>query len=273
MGAKCNKCGMVSDRDDICTWCNADIKQPRPAAGAQPAQRQPAAAAEAEAHEAPGRPAWLMPVGAAAGLLVLVVVALLIIGAAASGPPPEPGEWRSFTARDNSFAAHYPEGWGEPANSGSAGSFVLVEWKAGKLGRVRVQGTSKAGSIGDVSAATERNLAAEAGPDGLPVGKSADGAVLAWSRDHTDFVKRRPRYQEGEPVFAYDFANVRSAMVEYEYSRRVGLLRVEMRGVRWGSHQGDYGYHAYAEAPKKHWESFWPVAEQIVGSVQFGRGA
>ena len=273
MGADCKKCGMKSERDDICTWCNADIRQPRAATAAQAAEQRPVAAAAPEGEPRPARPAWLIPVGAVAGGVVVLVVALVLVGKAASGPPPEPGEWHSFTAQDKSFAAHYPVGGGEPSNSGSPGSFVLVEWKANKLCRVKLQGTAKAGAIGDGAAATERNFASTAGPDGIPVGRSADGVMLAWHREYSDFVKRRPRYDEGEAVFSYNFGSVRSAVVEYEYRRRVGLVRVAMKGVRWGSHQGDYGYHVFAEAPKKHWDSFWPVAEQIVGSVQFGSGA
>lgn len=273
MGAECKKCGMRSDRDDICTWCNADITQPQAAAGAQPAptQRQPSVPAAPEAEQAPERPVWLFPVGAVAAGVVVLVVALTLVGMAASGPPPEPGEWGAITAKDNSFAAHYPAGWGEPSNSGSPGSYVMVEWKPTKLCRVVVRGSATAGAVGDGAVATERDMA-EKDPRSASILRSRDGRVLIWNRDYTDFTERRPGYEEGEAVFAYDFANVRSAMVEYEYSRRAGLLRVEMKGVRWGSHQGDYGYHVFAEAPAKHWDEFRPVAEQIIGSVQFGGG-
>lgn len=285
MGKTCKQCGMQSDRDDLCTWCNADLREAKPKTGpaapgrpgaapptAAPAgpARQPAAAPHspparqvATEPEVRERPFWLIPLIAVGGAVVLLVALLLVMGIMASAPPPEPGEWKEFTAKDKSFSAWYPADWGEPSNSGSAGSYVLVDWKAGKLCRVSVQGTQKAGAMGDPAAARER----AAGPN-PPVDKTADGALLELFKKA--FAAKRPGYEEGEAVFSYDFANVRSARADYSYARRVGLLGIKMKGFRLGYFQGDYGYDIYAEAPEKHWAKLEPTAKKILAGVQFG---
>ena len=295
MGKLCNKCGMESERDDICTWCKADLREEQ-AAPEQPASAPPAAPPGAPPpgqpprQAAPARPTppappvatatapqpsrevWLIPVIAVVAGIVVLIVALLLVGMAASGPPAEPGEWKTFTSKDNSFSAYYPEGWGEPSNSGSAGSYVLVEWKGSKLCRVKVQGASKAGTIGDVAAAKERTAGGALGGGELPIEKTADGALLDFFKSTGTFAPKRPGYEEGGPQFAYSFANTRSAYVEYTYTKRVGIMPIKMKGMRWAHQAGDYGYHVTAEAPEKHWDEFKQIAENIVGYVQLGSG-
>jgi len=206
---------------------------------------------------------------AGSGVLVLIV-GLVLVGVSASGPPADEGEWTDFTSLDESFTAYYPDGWGEPSNSGSAGSFVSVVWKGSKLCRVEVHGSSGAGTRGDIAAAKERILAGNLGPgEQLPVESTADGALLdSFKRD--TWLARRPGYEEGSAGFSYDFAKSRAARVEYTFSKRAGLLSVPMKGIRWASQQGDYGYHVTAEAPAKHWAKFEPVALKIVGGVHLG---
>lgn len=306
MGKECPKCGMTSDRDDLCTWCNADLRPPqkkKPGAGAtqpgapagsgaRPSTAPPAApratvpaspggtsaprpsprkAPEPEP-EPPSRPAWVLPVAIVAGGVVILLIALVLLGVSAAGPPADPGEWESFVSKDKSFAAYYPKGWGEPDNAGSGGTFVLVTWKGSKLARVSVRGASGAGAIGDTAAAKERVAAANLAPgQELPLEMTADGAMLAHFKNEK-WLKDHPGYEEGTPAFDTRFAGARAACAEYSYKKRVGLVPVEMKGLRWATHQGDYSYHVVAEAPAKHWEKFKPTAEKIVGSVQMGAG-
>lgn len=277
MGVKCSKCGMESDRDDICTWCNADLKPKRAAseekgppasAPAEPAAPAPARRERPSATEIAqaGRPPWLIPAVVGGGAIVLLIVALVIVGVMASGPPPAEGNWEAFVSKDKSFAAWYPDGWGEPSNSGAAGSYVNVVWKATKLCRVGVKGTQTAGSVGDTTAAKERMAGGN-----LPIEQGPDGAMLGFF-DIDGFAGRRPDLEQTAMQAVYNFASVKAAYTEYTYTRRVGLVPIKMKGMRWGSFQGDYGYHAYAEAPEKHWAAFKPIAEKIVGGVQFGAG-
>lgn len=319
MGKECPKCGMTSDRDDLCTWCNADLRPPQkkqPAAGqrasavpqpgriappprpGQPVSAAPPAAGSAgpaapgaptasgapapsrrrlpepePEPEPPSRPAWLLPMIIVGGGIAMLVVALMLVGVSASGPPPEPGEWVSFTSKDKSFSAYYPKGWGEPDSAGSGGTFVLVTWKGAKLARVSVRGASGAGAAGDAAAARERIAASNLGPgEQLPLEMTADGAMLEHFKNGK-WLKEHPGYQEGSPTLDYHFAKTRAAFAEYSYTKRVGLLPVKMKGMRWASFQGDYSYHVVAEAPEKHWDKFKPIAEQIVGGVQLGGAA
>jgi hypothetical protein len=274
MGTPCKKCGMESDRDDICTWCNADLK-PKPAAEtgkpAQAAAKPTSPAPSARSAPAATPPkrvywTWLAPVLIVA--LAAIAYPLFIVGTKASAPLPPPGDWQTFTAKDNSFSASYPAGWGQPSNSGSAGSYVLVEWKAGRLAKIQVKGSQVAGSVGDVAAAKERAMAGEGGP--IAIEMTADGTLLEFFNKDNAFAKPRSGYEEGQMQEAHDFAGVRSACAEYTYARRIGLVSVKMKGLRWASFQGDYGYNVWAEAPEKHWETFKPVAQQIVGSVKLG---
>ena len=268
MATLCKKCGMESDRDDTCTWCNADLRRTEPASTAPPTQAHVAASVP----EAPQRPAWLIPGIAAASGLVVLVVALIIVGVLASGPPPDEGEWQAFTSKDGSFAALYPTGWDAPQSSGSGNTFVLVVWTATKLCNVTVMGNQRAGAIGDAAAASERAARSGLGAEGVSLEMTADGSLLGYFRETADFVKRRPGYEEGSMRHAYDFASVQSACVEYTYTKRPGrLLRVRMRGVRWASFQGAYGYHAVVEAPEKRWDKFRPMADRILRSIQFGK--
>lgn len=312
MGKQCPKCGMTSDRDDLCTWCNADLRPPQKeqrAAGRRatpqpgrvappPRPGQPAAPATPSAGpgrstppstptasgapapsrrrvpepepEPPSRPTLLLPVVIVGGGIAILAIAMVLLGVSASGPPPEPGEWASFTSKDKSFSAYYPKGWGEPDNAGSGGSFVLVTWNGTKLARVSVRGASGAGAAGDAAAARERIAASNLAPgEQLPLEMTADGAMLDHFRN-AKWLKEHPGYQEGSPIFDYHFAKTRAAFAEYSYTKRVGLLPVKMKGMRWASFQGDYSYHVVAEAPEKHWDKFKPVAEQIVGGVQLG---
>ena len=276
MSKVCPKCGMQSERDDLCTWCNADLRQPGVKGGALPAKPGPTGAAPApaaaaarrevaEVEERPARPGWLIPAVSAGSALVLLVVALTVVGVLASGPPPAPGDWQSLAAKDSSLTASYPAGWGVPTSSGSAGSYVMVDWRPTKLCHIGLQGTQAAGAIGDTAAALER---AAGGDVSAPV--SADGAVLAHFLTATSFKKSRPGYAEGTPEYDTAFAGTRSVRVEYSYSRRAGILPIKIKGVRWGHFQGDYGYNVWAEAPEKHWAAFEPTALAIVASVKLG---
>lgn len=215
----------------------------------------------------------MVPAIILAGVLVATVVGLLVVGVMASGPPADPGkEWKELTSNDKSFTAWYPEGWGEPSNAGSGGTFVRVKWSGSKLCEVIVRGSSGAGSVGDMAAAKERVASANLGPgEQLPVSQTADGAMLEhfknkeWLAAHAD-------YKEAEAKFDFTFSKARAAMTEYTFTKRVGLLPVKMRGVRWATQQGDYAYHVTAEAPEKHWAAFEPVAKKIVGGVTLGAG-
>jgi len=208
-----------------------------------------------------------MPVAVGGGGLLLLVGGLLYMGIAASGPPAEPGEkWESIVSREKSFAAYYPTGWGEPSNSGSAGSFVSVVWKGSKLARVSVDGSSTAGSIGDTAAAAER-MAGGA----VSIERTADGALLEFFKNQT-WLSKHPDYDETGMQYSYAFAKTKSVCTEYTCTKKVGLLPVKMKGMRWASQQGDYGYHVVAECPEQHWEKFRPTALQILGHVQLGGG-
>lgn len=278
MSKPCPKRGMQSDRDDLCTWCNADLRPTRKTAptGPAPAGRSPATVsrsgtqppASRDAAPTPARnerPPWLLPALIGAVLIAALVGALVWVGIAAQAAPPDPGEWESFTSRDNSFTAWYPTGWGQPGNAGAAGSFVLVEWKAARLCTVVVEGTQKAGAIGDAAAVKERTAGRE-----LLAPETADGAILDFYMRSGRFAAERRGMEQSAPEFTQTFANIRSVGAEYSYTRRVGLLPVKMQGFRFASFQGDYGYHAFAEAPAQHWNTFRPVAEQILSSVRFG---
>lgn len=284
MGKLCKKCGMESDRDDICTWCNADLRPPKqaqPKAQTTATRSQvPAGTAAAPSASTPStprarrpepvelppeKPAWLMPLIVGGGIIVLLVVILLVVGIAASGAPPDPGTWKTFVEKDKQFTAQYPGGWAEPSNSGSSGSYVSVDFRAGKLCWVQVQGTQKAGSMGDLAAAAARMSGGQ-----VTVERSADGAVLAGST--ASFKAQRPGFKEEAMKQASDFGGGKSACAAYTYTKRVGLLPIKMKGIRWGAFKGDFGYTVFAEAPEKHWAKFQPVAQKIVSSVQFGGG-
>ncbi len=296
MGAKCEKCGMVSDRDDICTWCNADIRRTRPPdkgpagsrtapppgpgtrtepptapaarTGPPPGTGQPAAPTRQRVREVPqaarsGAPSWLIPVLVAGGAVLVIVVGLYAYGLSQMKPVPEPGEWASLTAVGNALTLSYPKGWGEPENAGAEGTSAQVTLRPNKLARVQVLGTGTRGARGDTAAAAERLAGGN-----LPIAQSADGAVLAM--DAEQFAKARSGYQAGDIQETYNCASRKSATIEYTYTKRVGLLPVKMKGMRWGWFGGDLGFVCYAEAPEKHWEQFWATAAQVVGSIKQG---
>ena len=264
MAKVCPKCGMKSERDDLCTWCNADLRAPqKPGAKAAPA---PVAGRVSEPEAAQERPVWLVPAIVGGGIILALIVVLVAVWLSASAPPAAPGDWKTFVEKDKLFAAEYPSGWGQPSNSGSPGTYVLVVWRGGKLCAVTLSGTQVSGAMGDAAATRERVAGGN-----LPISQTADGSVLAHATE--GFKSQRSGYKATEVKEAYDFANVRAACVEYTYTKRVGLVPIRMKGIRWGAFQMDFGYHVYAEAPEKHWETFKPIAERIVGSVQFGGGA
>ncbi|MCE5217378.1 hypothetical protein LLH03_10170 [bacterium] len=207
----------------------------------------------------------MMPLIVGGGLIVLLVVILLVVGIAASGAPPDPGTWKTFVEKDKQFTAQYPGGWTKPSNSGSSGSYVSVDFRASKLCWVQVQGTQKAGAMGDVAAAASR-----AAGGTVSVERSAEGAVLAGST--ASFTAQRPGFKQGTMKEVWDFGGSKAASAEYTYTKRVGLLPIKMKGIRWGAFKGDFGYVVFAEAPEKHWAKFQPVAQKIVSSVQFGGG-
>lgn len=300
MGTLCKKCGMESDRKDICTWCNADLRPPKKTgpggqSGAQAAGRQPSQSGAparpqqpGAAHSQPGppvraqsstaprpraphveeveeaaRPPWLVPLIVGGGLVVLLLAMVLVSGAKAITEPPDPGEWKSFTEKDNVLTLSYPGGWGAPSNSGASSQYVSVDWKPTKLCLLSIEGGQRAGAMGDAAAALER--AAGGNP---PIGQSSDAAVLK-SFDAT-FREKRPGLQIGEAEVSREFAGVRAACFPYTYSTRAGLTSIKMKGLRYGSFQGDFGYQVVMEAPEQHWDKFSQTGRQLLSSVKLG---
>jgi len=282
MGTKCDKCGMESDRDDICTWCNADIRRSKKpdakGAAATPGQERAKTAPPAGAGAttpAPRRrempaaarkqtPVWLPWVIGIGGALVLSVGGLYIYGLTLLGPVPDPGEWQTLTSVGKVVTLSYPKGWGEPENAGSEGSSVQITFRPNKLARMQLFGSGTKGSRGDTAAAAERMAGGS-----LPIAQSADGAVL--TMDAEQFAKTRPDFKQGEIQEAYNCANRRSAAFEYTYTKLAGLVPVKMKGIRWGWFGGDLGFVCYAEAPEKHWDTFWKTAGQIAGGIKQGQ--
>lgn len=278
MGKVCRHCGMESDREKICSWCNKDLEAPaapaaKPAAPPRavspgPAAPTPApaatpgmagAAATAVALEAQrrSRPVWLYALIGIAAVIVFVLAVQFAAFSKAMKPPAEPGEWQAVTSHTGHFALQVPSTW-RFSTAGAEGSFESVLVRCGPLYKVSVDGGQARGALSDVAAASARMGGAPA-----EMNLHETLGIFASKNDKT-------YSEEGEPQ-SCTFAGQKAAYSLYTAKRRVGLFGTEVKGWRISCPGTDYGYDVRIEAPARHWDEFQPLGARVVSSVQFGK--
>ncbi|NPV48970.1 MAG: hypothetical protein HPY69_18670 [Armatimonadetes bacterium] len=278
MGKVCRHCGMESDRDKVCSWCNKDLDEPATSAAQSPTPgrtvapvsavpvpqpgRTPSmagAAATAVALEAQrrSRPVWLYVLIGVAAVIVFVLAVQFAAFSKAMKPPVEPAEWKAVTSHTGHLALQVPATW-RFSTAGSEGSFESVLVRCGPLCKVSVDAGQARGALSDVAAASAR---AGGGPAELSLHETL-GMFVA--KSDTTYK------EEGEPQ-SCTFAGQRAAYSVYTARRRVGLFGAQVRGWRISCPGTDYGYDVRIEAPARHWEKFQPLGAKVVSSVQFAK--
>lgn len=279
MAGLCPHCGMESDRDNVCTWCNKSLvagetreaAKPAapPAAGGKTAVTPTVAPARPVAEPSTRQPEPLKPsIPIWACVVAAVVVAIIAgIGAnalramAAAGPPPKPGQWKTLSSATKLLSLEAPDNW-KFVTSGSGASYERVDVCATRFCTVRVSGSGTKGSMGDIMGASS-NLSQSTDLQRRPEGKLH--ALLGGIAKKED-----PNYEESGSMAPATFAGMNAAYSEYTTTRPVGLFAVKLKGWRMSCSGGDLGYDIRAEAPEKQWDAFEPSAKRILASFKLG---
>jgi hypothetical protein len=268
MSVKCRHCGMDSDHDRVCSWCNKPLAEDLPPTADQPGS--PAAKHAPAELPAPlelkPRPVWQF--FALAGLVVVIVCALLQYMALkkALAPPPEPTAWETVKSMTGHFKLQVPAGW-KFSTAGSEGTYESVWVKRGPVYLISLNGTGTKGAISDISGAGARlALGGEGGPPPLerrPEGRFHEALGGIEQRKDT-------HYKEEGEMQPCRFAGQAAAYSVYTTQRKAGMFKVKIKGWRVSCPGTDFGYDIRAEAPAEHWDEFEPIATKLLAGVEFG---
>ena len=277
----CPHCGMESDTDRVCSWCGKSLETPVPDPGPQAQEAAPAPAgppapgrgkhagaanalfaAERQRKETVVWPYYLIGGGV---LLVIIVGALVAVYLRALRPPAEPGEWKTVTSHTKILSLEVPSNW-TFSTAGSSGNFEWVTVKSGGLCKVRIEGSSLKGTLGDMASAAARAATGEEGNRVLTLEERAEGRLHATLGGKEVTVD--PSFKDAEDLEACQFAGLPAACSHYTAVDNAGLFGVPIKGLRiTAPGGGDYAYDIRLTAPEKVWDKFEPTALKILESV------
>ncbi len=173
-----------------------------------------------------------------------------VVIAGCGGDVPAPTSYASFTAKDASFSAEYPEGWATDGGSRPDNTFGWGEFKQGPA-KIRITADMTGSVLGDIAGAG--GMGGDMDPDEQPVARVHSDGKEKYGADFDG-------YEEGPPEV------VRAKLGEGRVSKFVtsGQKIVGFRGTFLAKNRR---VTVICQCPKRLWPRLEPAFVHVIQNV------